>query len=428
MKVAIAGYGVEGKASYQYWRALGHEVTIVDERELSAYDLPYGASAMLGAGVFEELDEFDLVVRTAGLNPKKLHTDNVWSGTREFFAKCPAPIIGITGTKGKGTTSGFIANILKAAGKNVHLVGNIGTPALEVLPNVRAEDVVVYELSSFQLWDLEKSPHVAVVLMIEADHLDVHANMEEYVAAKANIRRHQNENDVCLYHPTNELSATIANLRPGAKRYGTSEDGAVYVNENTFFVQNDPICSTDAMQLPGSHNLENACAAISAARVFTSDNQAIEQGLRAFEGLDHRLKLIAEKAGVKYYDDSIATTPGSAIAALRAFAQPKVIILGGSDKGVDYRELVEVCGQTQTQVIAIGQTGAKIAELCRQDGVEVVELGQTTMSEVVAVAQEKAKPGSVVILSPASASFDMFKNYADRGDQFIEAVSALTDD
>lgn len=427
MKVAIAGYGVEGKASYQYWREQGHDVTIVDERELSAYDLPYGTSALLGEGVFEELGDFDLVVRTAGLDPKKLSSDNIWSGTREFFAKCPAPVIGVTGTKGKGTTCGLITSMLKAAGKNVHLVGNIGLPALEILPIVKADDIVVYELSSFQLWDLEQSPHVAIVLMIEADHLDVHANMEEYIAAKANIRRHQTENDLCFYHPTNQASATIANLKPGAQRYGIDDDGAVYVKENTFFVQNDPLCPTDAVQLPGRHNLENACAAISAVLEFTDDTAAIEQGIRSFSGLDHRLKFVGEKAGVKYYDDSIATTPGSAIAAINAFAEPKVIILGGSDKGADYKEVVESCSKTGTKVIAIGQTGTKIAELCRVNNVDVTELDRSTMPEIVAAAQEEAAPGSVVILSPASASFDMFKNYKDRGDQFIEAVTALAD-
>lgn len=425
MKVAIAGFGIEGRVSYQYWRSQGHEVTIVDERELSALDLPYGASTRLGAGVLNELSDFDLVIRTAGLDPEKLAVrgEKIWSATNEFFEKCPVDIIGVTGTKGKGTTSSFIENILRAAGKKVHLLGNIGIPALEVLPTITADDIVIYELSSFQLWDLKKSPHVAVVLMIEPDHLDVHGSMEQYVAAKANIRRHQRETDVCFYHPTNSLSQQIAQLKPGAQRYSVPDDGAVYVKENTFFVQNDPICSTDVLQIPGDHNIENACAAISVARLYVDDPAVIERGLRAFEGLPHRLKLVGEIDGVCYYDDSIATTPGSAIAALHTFTEPKIIILGGSDKGADYGQVISLCGQTNTKVIAIGQTGATIAELCRKEEVPVIELGLTTMDEVIATAREQAEPGSVVILSPASASFDMFKDYAERGDRFIEAVT-----
>lgn len=425
MKVAIAGYGTEGKTNYQYWLSLGHDVTIVDERDMPATELPYGVKTLLGEGAFGKLEDFDLVVRTAGLSPSKIKSSNIWSATNEFFAKCPADIIGVTGTKGKGTTSSLIASILEAAGKTVHLVGNIGTPALEVLPEIMTDDIVVYELSSFQLWDVQKSPHVAVVLMIETDHLDVHFSMEDYVAAKANIRKYQSGEDICFYHPTNDFAREIAFAQPGARRYGIADEGAVYVKENTFFIQDDPLCSTDALQLPGGHNIENACAAISAAYVYATDRKAIEMGLRSFIGLPHRLKLAAEVNGVRYYDDSIATTPGSAIAAMKAFSEPKVIILGGSDKGADYKSVVDVCKQTDTKVIAIGQTGAQISKLCAENDVEVEELGQASMSEIVAVAKAKAEPGWVVILSPASASFDMFESYADRGDQFIATVNSL---
>jgi UDP-N-acetylmuramoylalanine--D-glutamate ligase len=426
MKVAIAGYALEGRVNYQYWLSLGHDVTIVDERVLPADELPENVATLMGEGVLGNLQGFDLVVRTASLNPEKIKTDGkIWSATNEFFDKCPADIIGVTGTKGKGTTSSLIASILEAADRTVHLVGNIGTSALEVLPSIKPDDIVVFELSSFQLWDIEKSPHIAVVLMIEADHLDIHPDMQDYLSAKANIRKHQAGSDVCFYHPTNEFASEIALIQPGAKRYGVPEDGAVYVKENTFFVRDDPICSTDSLQIPGEHNRENACAAISAALVYGVEYAAIETGLRNFTGLPHRLKLVGEINGVRFYDDSIATTPGSAIAALRSFSEPKLIILGGSEKGATYESVVEVCKQTGAKVIAIGQTGTQIAKLCADSGVEVVELGQASMSEIVAVASKRADPGTVVILSPASASFDMFKSYSDRGDQFIAAVNSL---
>lgn len=428
MKVAIAGYGVEGKASYNYWRQLGHEVTVVDEGELSPYNLPYGSSSILGKRAFKSLQDFDMVVRTPSLPPYSIRTNGkIWSATNEFFAQCPAPIIGLTGTKGKGTTASLIASILQAAGKTVHLVGNIGVPALDELPSINADDIVVFELSSFQLWDLEKSPHIAVVLMIEPDHLDVHKNMSEYVGAKANICAHQGEGDLTLYHPTNDISSRIATRSAGQqKRYAIPEDGQVYIKENTFFVQDQALCSTEALQLPGAHNLENACAAISAALGFTDDTAAIEKGLRSFTGLPHRLKRVREVRGVTYYDDSIATTPGSAIAAIKAFSEPKLLILGGKDKGADYNELVQRCKATDTHVLTIGSNGPMIAKLCRKHHVAVTELTGKSMDEIVAEAHEIAESGSAVILSPAAASFDMFKSYSDRGEQFVAAVEKLT--
>ena len=426
MNIAIAGFGVEGRANLAYWQAKGDTVTVLDESE--SVQIPEGVASRTGAAAFSQLEDFDMVVRTASLRPDKLASAHkVWSATNEFFAQCPAPVVGVTGTKGKGTTSTLIANILQQAGKTVHLVGNIGVPALDVLPRIQPNDVVVFELSSFQLWDLEKSPHTAVVLMIEPDHQDVHRDMKEYVSAKANIRRHQVVGDTCFYHPTNMLSKQVAETSEISqpRRFGVPEEGACYVKENTFFVQNDPICSVDTLQVVGQHNVENACAAISAAWEYTHSKDAVTEALQAFTGLPHRLKFVRELGGVAYYDDSIATTPGSAIAALDSFRQPKVIILGGSDKRASYDELVQKCRATAARVVTMGQTGSAIAELCRQQGVPVVETGEQGMSATVAAAANWAQPGDVVILSPASASFGMFANYTDRGEQFVAAVEAL---
>ena len=217
MKIAIAGYGLEGESNYRYFSAdPSNDITIIDERQPIA--VPDGAKTIIGEDAFKNLKGFDLVVRTAGLAPRKIKTDGkVWSATNEFFQKCPASIIGVTGSKGKGTTASLIASILEAAGRKVWLVGNIGLPSLDILSQVSSDDLVVYELSSFQLWDLKRSPHTAVVLFIEQEHLDVHFDMQDYVNAKSNIARHQTNQDYLVYNGANQYSASIADTSEATK-------------------------------------------------------------------------------------------------------------------------------------------------------------------------------------------------------------------
>lgn len=431
MKVAVAGYGIEGRANYIYWSNLGDEVTILDQKR-QASDLPEGARSILGEDAFDNLESFDMVVRTASLSPNRLSTaKKIWSATNEFFDRCPAPIIGVTGTKGKGTTSSLIAMILREAGKTVYLVGNIGVAALEMLPSIQPDDIVVFEMSSFQLWDLKKSPHTCAVLMIEPDHMDIHSEMSEYIEAKMGIRKHQVVGDICFYHPTNKYSKMVAESSDVSKprRYGIPEDGACYVKENTFFIQDDPICSVDTLQLVGVHNIENACAAISVAWEYTRNTDAIEAGLQKFKGLPHRTKLVREVEGVKYYDDNYSSAPGATIAAMKSFVEPEILIMGGYDKHISFEELANtVAGQPNIKrIILIGQTRQKIAEALDAVGKnDIYELSsETSLGPIVKRAHEVAESGDVVVMSPACASFDMFKNFSDRGDQFIRIVEGL---
>lgn len=426
MNIAIAGFGIEGKSNYRYFESRGHDVTIVDERH-EIKGVPEGAKTLTGPGVFEKLDGFDMVVRTASLAPRKIKTDGkVWSATNEFFAQCPAPIVGVTGSKGKGTTSSLVASMLRASGKTVHLLGNIGIPALDELEKVQPDDIVVYELSSFQLWDVEKSPHVAVVNMIEPDHLDIHADFDDYVAAKSNIARYQVKDDAVVFAAANEYSRQIAELSKGTQLPAPSEETA-HIADKTFWYDDQMLCSVEALRLPGPHNRDNACLAITVVWRFIQDAAAIEKGLRDFSGLPHRLKFVRELNGVKYYDDSIATTPGSAIAALNAFSEPKVMILGGSYKGGDFADMAELAGKSNVRIaVLIGQEAARIEPLLREQGVSTQNLGEDVkMPEVVAAARDAAQPGDVVLMSPACASFGMFKSYVDRGEQFVTAVEAL---
>ena len=425
MKIAIVGYGVEGQESFRYWsKDLANDITIVDQNE--QLQAPEGVKTIVGSNAFDNLNGFDLVVRSPGIAPYRITTDGkMWSGTNEFFKKCPAEIIGITGSKGKGTTASLIASILEAAGRKVWLVGNIGISALEVLEQIQPDDFVVYELSSFQLWDIEMSPRTAVVLFIEHEHLDVHRDMEDYVNAKGNIARFQAPGDLLVFNAENEYARSIAESSK-AQKIGFPEQGTAHVQDGKFMYGEHIICSTDELKIPGAHNILNTLAAIDAGWKFTQDIAAITKAIQEFKGLEHRLLFVREVDNVSYYDDSIATTPTSAVAGLRAFEGPKVVILGGSSKGSDFSELANEMLKHDVRAILIGDEAKRIAESFTQAGFEGFEIMEApTMDKVVARASELAKPHSTVLLSPAAASFGLFKNYADRGQQFIDAVTRL---
>jgi UDP-N-acetylmuramoylalanine--D-glutamate ligase len=430
MNIAIAGYGVEGRANYHYFaQDPTNELTIVDERS-QIEDLPLGVNTRLGEGVFASLQGFDLVVRTASLSPKKIVTDGrVWSATEEFFSKCPAPIIGVTGTKGKGTTASMITSILRASGRTVWLVGNIGTASLSVLPEVKPDDIVVYELSSFQLWSMEQSPSIAVLLNIEPEHLDIHEDFADYVAAKANIRRFQSAGDICVYYGKSATVAEIIGMANApALSYGLDGSDA-YVKDDAFYVRDQYVCPLDVVQVRGAHNIENAVAAVAVAEHLGVAHEAIAAGLRNFHGLPHRLEYVTNINGVSYFNDSFSSSTPATIAAIDAFTEPEIIIIGGIDRGADFEQLADEIAQRQhiKEVITIGEIRHTLADLLRAAGseAEVTVLDTRTMREVVAYAHSKAAEGDVVVLSPGAASFDMFHDFYDRGNQFRREVQAI---
>lgn len=428
MKIAIAGYGVEGEQSYLYYsKDPNNKIIIVDEKEQPDRPVPEGVETMLGPGSFEKLEGFDLVVRTASLNPNKIKTDGkIWSATNEFFSKCPVQIVGVTGSKGKGTTCGMIVSILEQSGKSVWFVGNNGLPALKSIEEIKSDGIVVYELSSFQLWDIQYSPHVAVVLYIEQEHLDIHYDMRDYLQAKSQIVKAQTGSDIVIYNLDNAYSKEIAESSK-AQKIGYPDSEHAHIQDGNFYYGISIICPVSDLSIIGPHNQLNACAAIDAVwQMGVTDIESIKMGLRSFTGLDHRLKLIREVDGIRYYDDSIATTPRAAIAAIHSFEDPKVIILGGSSKGSEFDELASVLKETDTKAILIGDEAAKIADACEKIGqIEYQIIEGSDMDEIVGRARHLLGDSGVVLLSPACASFGLYKNYEDRGNQFIEAVGKL---
>ena len=429
MRIAILGYGVEGESVYSYYRARYPDAHFVayDNHDQPKNPLPAGVEFVGGVKDFKGISA-DLAVKTPAIAPWDVEVSGeVTTMTREFIKTCPAPIIGVTGTKGKGTTASLITSILDVAGKKTWLVGNIGVGAFDVIDQIQPDDVVVYELSSFQLWDCDVSPHVAVVLGIEPEHLDVHRDMDDYVSAKANIAAHQTFGDVVIYKAGNRYSEYIAKQSAGGSMPYQSEEYA-HISSGLFYYGDREICPVSTMKITGAHFADNACAAITAVRPWVTDNEVIARGLSAFEGLPHRLKFVREVEGVNYYDDSIATTPGSAIAALDAFSDPKIIILGGSDKGATYEELAQkVSTSNVRQVLLIGSEAPRLQVALDTAGLSnYTNLGSDiTMQGIVQRAAGIAQSGDTVILSPACASFDMFESYSDRGDQFIAAVNSL---
>lgn len=432
MKIFIAGYGMEGEASYRYYSKDADNQITIGDRKFPDKPIPLGVTTIFGEDYLDNLDGYDLIMRTSGLDKNKIKTDGkVWTVTNEMFSECVAPIIGVTGTKGKGTTCSIIASIFKAAGKKVWLTGNIGVVSLDDLPKIKPTDIVVYELSSFQLWDIERSPHIAVVTPIEPEHLDVHRNFSDYLSAKANIRLFQKKDDLCIYHPTNKSSLQISKVSDNgrAMRYGIPDDGCVYSKDGYFYQDEHKICSIKALQLVGPHNIENACAAISVAKIYGLADTDIEKGLRAFKGLPYRIEFVREVNGISYYNDSFSSSTPAVLAAINSFTQPKVLIVGGVDRGGDFSAIAKTVADDSTikAVIVIGEIKDKLSKiLLDEKPTACIERSNLlTMSEIVDLAASYAETGDVVILSPGCGSFDMFKNFTDRGEQYSKAVKSL---
>lgn len=450
MKIAILGYGKQGRSAFEYWNTPENQITICDPN--MPVDLPDGVDVKTDGEYLSNLEEFDLLVRTPSLHPSEILRNNdsnpevmekVTTVTDEFFRVCPAPIIGITGTKGKGTTSSLIAAILTKSGRRVHLGGNIGTPPLDLLKNnIQPDDIVVLELANFQLIDVKHSPHIGVVLMIAPEHLNWHKDMFEYVQSKRQMFAHQQKHDLAIYNGADLYSQEIADVSKGTKlTYEVPEidqepgnTNGAYVKGHQIYMYDEKICSTEDMALRGRHNLQNVCAAIAATWDLTNGNKdAMREVIKTFTGLPHRLQVVRDLGGVLFVDDSFGTTPETAVVALDSFTQPKVLIVGGASKNANYSELAQkIVSSNVKAVVAIGETGPKITDLvqayARAVGktIPCAVLGsEVKMPEIVATAAQQAVKGDVIMLSTGCASFGMFKNYEERGQQFQAAVNAL---
>lgn len=443
-RIAVIGLGVEGLDAVDYYLLHKAAVTGYDQKKAAEFPKTVqklrekGVNLFLGPGYLDEgLLGYDVIIRSPGVHPGLGVLQSaaaagvvVSSVTNLFFNLCPAQIIGVTGTKGKGTTATLIHHILEADGRVVHLLGNIGQPPLEALRDIQANHWVVYELSSFQLIDLEKSPQVAVVLFVATDHLDYHATREEYVESKSHIVRYQSKEDWVVANGDDGTARDIAQSSPGKKIYYSvkNDRAAGFMREKRLMIklgtEQEVIGAAKDLILLGEHNWQNILAASLAARVAGVDIYSIRKAVFAFSGLPHRLEKVGEAGEVSFYNDSFSTTPDTAIAAIRSFTEPIALIVGGSDKGANFSHLgKEIVFSPVKVLVAIGQMGPKIAKAAIEAGFsgEVV-WNCDSMEAAVREGVEKVGSQGVVLLSPACASFDMFTNYKERGEHFRLAV------
>ncbi|OGY28904.1 MAG: UDP-N-acetylmuramoylalanine--D-glutamate ligase [Candidatus Woykebacteria bacterium RIFCSPHIGHO2_12_FULL_45_10] len=447
-KIAVVGLGIEGISSARYLAEHGAKISVRDQKELA--ELPQetvkelkrlGVEFETGKKYLENLSDFDFIVRAPGIRPDLPPLKNavnrgstLTSHTQIFFDLCQSNIIGVTGTKGKGTTSTLIKLMLEAAGKKAFLGGNIGEPPLDFLDETKPGNWVILELSSFQLIDLQTSPHIAVVLMVTSEHLDWHTSTNEYQQAKYNIVSHQTERDFAVINTDYRNSVVFAKETKAEKVWvslTSEEDPGVFVKDDKiwrwFKGKYEEVINTNEVRLPGQHNLENACAAVAAASIVGVSAAVIRNTLKEFPGLEHRLELVREWKDKIFYNDSFSTTPETAIAALRSFTKPMSVILGGSSKNSDYTELgTEVVNNPHlVNAVLIGKTAGEIRKAIKQAGKPKAKLinGKGKFEEIVKLATQVTPKGGIVLLSPACASFDMFENYKQRGLEFKKIVN-----
>lgn len=447
--VAIIGIGVSNTPLIKLLLKRGIAVTACDKagREQFGNDTllneleAMGAVLKLGEGYLDGLDQ-DIIFRSPGIRPDipafeaaRARGSLITSEMEVFFQVCPCKKIAVTGSDGKTTTTTIIAKLLERAGYRVHLGGNIGRPLLPDAGEMQPEDIAVLELSSFQLLTMDASPEIAVVTNLAPNHLDVHKGMEEYVAAKKNIFLHQSAGQKLVLNRDNDIAYSFRTEAPGRvtlfSRQNPLEEGVV-IEEGVICVKKDgttrKVLPVSDILLPGVHNVENYEAAIAAVDGLVPD-ETIRAFAKEFGGVEHRIELVREKDGVRFYNDSIASSPSRTIAGLRSFQQKVILIAGGYDKHLDYDVMGADLIAHVKRMILTGATAPKLEAAAKQaEGYSPASLPITTIddfTEAVRYAASVAEEGDIVILSPASASFDKFKNFMVRGDTFKEIIRSL---
>lgn len=446
-RVSIIGIGVSNTPVIKQFASLGAFVTARDRNPAPVSDEvmtqfeALGVKTVLGDGYLDDIDD-DIVLRTPGmrfdapaLEAARARGAQVTSEMELFFELCPCPVFAVTGSDGKTTTTTLICEMLTRQGFTCHKGGNIGTPLLPIIHQIQCSDLAVVELSSFQLHDMTCSPDVAVITNLSPNHLDYHTDFAEYIGAKANIFRHQTPNDRLVYNSGNATTVGLIQDAPGIRvafNWEKSDDCCVYCRDGVIcYVDGSgerEVLRASDIRLPGRHNIENYMAAIAAVMDYV-DPENIIAVARDFGGVEHRIEFVREVCGVCYYNDSIASSPTRAAAGLRSFDKQLILIAGGYDKKLDYTDFGSLVCERVKHAILIGATAQKIEDAVVNsplyDPQTITVTRCDDLTQAVQTAASVAKKGDVVMLSPASASFDQFKNFMERGKTFKDLVNAL---
>ncbi len=448
-RVAIIGLGVSNIPLLDYLHNLNCNVSVFDKRDKEKLDTNaiqkienYNFELYTGTDALQNLNGFNVIFRSPSCRPdtpevaSEVERGAILTSEIEMLMQtCPGTIIGITGSDGKTTTTNLIYSILKEKGYNCYLGGNIGIPLFTKVKEMTPDDMIVLELSSFQLMDMQISPHIAVVTNISPNHLDIHKSYEEYIDAKKNIFKYQTKKDILVINYDNDITKNFKEEANGKVIYFSRKeklddgiicnDGIVKSCENKL---RRHILNTKDILLRGVHNHENICAAIAATSTLVEPEIQIE-AIKKFKGVEHRLEFIKEIEGVKWYNDSIGTSPSRTIAGLNSFEEKIVLIAGGYDKHLDYTPIAKPIVENVSKLILIGATAPKIEEAVvkelKSQGKEMPIYHCNTLKETVDKAYEVATPEEIVLFSPASASFDMFKNFEERGNLFKKLVNEI---
>lgn len=448
-KIAIIGIGVSNIPLLDYFKQNNAKVTIFDKKTLDKLDNKvvekisnYNIDYSLGENYLSKLSGFDIIFRSPSCRPdtKELleetkHGAIITSEIEMLIKLCPGTVIGITGSDGKTTTTSLTYAILKEKGYDCYLGGNIGIPLFTKLNEMTPESIVVLELSSFQLMNMEISPNISVITNISPNHLDIHKSYEEYIDCKKNIFTHQSSDGIVILNADNEITNKMKSEANGKVIMFSSkqrlDNGVIYDNKTIKSCEDGlrrHVIDVKNVKLRGIHNYENICAAIAATSSLVDIDTQIK-AITKFAGVEHRLEFIREINGVKWYNDSIGTSPSRTIAGLNSFDEKIVLIAGGYDKHLDYTPIAKPIVENVSALILVGATTEKIYEAVTKElkaqNKDMPIVKCTTLEETISIANKIAKPGEVVLFSPASASFDMFKNFAERGDLFKKLVNNI---
>ena len=448
-KIAVIGLGVSNIPLIEYLSKKRAEVTIFDDRKEEKIDAnvikeikKYKYAYYLGEDSLSHLKGFDLIFRSPSCLPTKpeLLAEKergaiVTTEIEQLIKMAPCRVIGITGSDGKTTTTTLTHLVLKDAGYTCHLGGNIGIPIFTKLNEIKPEDIIVLELSSFQLMEMDVSPSISAITNITPNHLNVHKDYDEYIEAKKNIFIHQNEDGILVLNADNEVTNNFKAEANGKVVLFSSKqklENGYIVDEDIIKECNDGIrkhlIATKDVKLKGMHNYENICAVLALTKTLVDTDKALET-IKDFTGVHHRLELVRVLDGVEWYNDSASTTPTRGISALNAINKEIILIAGGADKNLDYTPIAKPIVEKVKRLILIGQTATKIYDAVKNElEVQKKELDIhmcETFKESIELARRLANPDDVVLFSPASTSFDMFKDMYDRGDKFREEVNKL---